>query len=162
MSVYFMPGDKAKRDTSGFMGQQFMAVTAATDRPQAFTRSAYLAHDANVGVIAVSLVLDYGVYSSSGEKRGLGGASASFLPGVALAAGNAVDRATTIQYWGTHSGGFPASALLQQPVRSEIPFAASGTTDFRIVADPSAFERAAAETLAKGLPKLVEVMVEAR
>lgn len=164
MAVYFMPGDAAKRDTSGMFGQQMMAITAQADRPQAFTRSAYLAHDANLGVIAVSLVVDYGVYSSSGETRHAfgGDSAASWRPGVALAAGNAVDRATAIQYWGPKSGGFPAFAFLQQPIRNERPFAAAGSTDFHVVADPAAFEAAADEATDVAAEALVGVMVKGR
>ena len=164
MAVYFMPGDAAKRDTSGMFGQQMMAITASADRPQAYQRSAYLAHDAGLGVIAVSLVVDYGVYSSSGEnRRAFGGkASASWRPGVTIAAGNAVDRATTLQYWGPKSGGFPAFAFLQHPIRSEKDFAATGSTDFDIVADPARFEAAANEATADAAASLVNVMVQGR
>jgi hypothetical protein len=164
MNVYFMPGDAAKRDTSGMFGQQMMAITASADRPQAYTRSPYLARDADVGVIAVSLVVDYGVYSSSGAKTRAFNAdsSASWKPGVAIAAGNAVDRATVLQYWGTKSGGFPAFAFLQQPIRNERPFAAAGSTDFDIVADPAAFETAAAEAAEQANIALVGVMTQGR
>lgn len=164
MSVYFMPGDAAKRDTSGMFGQQMMAITAQADRPQAYQRSPYLAHDADLGVIAVSLVIDYGVYSSSGEKlHAFGGkAATSWRPGVTIAAGNAVDRATALQFWGTKSGGFPTFAFLQKPIRSERPFIASGSTDFDVVADPAAFEAAADEASAAADAALVGLMVRER
>jgi hypothetical protein len=164
LSVFLMPGDGAKRDTSGMFGQQMMAMTASADRPQAYTRSPYLAHDADLGVIAVSLVVDYGVYSSSGEKaHAYGGqASASWRPGVAIAAGNAVDRATALQYWGPKSGGFPAFAFLQQPIRNDRPFAAAGSTDFDIVADPVAFETAADEATGTAAAALVGLMTQGR
>jgi hypothetical protein len=164
MAVYFMPGDAAKRDTSGMFGQQMMAITASADRPQAFQRSAYLARDADLGVIAVSLVVDYGVYSSSGENiHAFGGqAATSWRPGVTIAAGNAVDRATAFQFWGPKSGGFPTFAFLQQPIRSARPFAAAGSTDFDIVADASAFEAAANEATTAADAALVALMVQTR
>jgi hypothetical protein len=109
-------------------------------------------------------VVDYGVYSSSGEKlHAFGGkASTSWRPGVAIAAGDAVDRGTALQYWGPKSGGFPAFALLQQPIRNDRPFAAAGSTDFDIVADPKAFEAAADDATAAAAAALAGVMAQGR
>ncbi len=163
--VRFLPGDAAQRDTSGFMGQQ-MTPFRALDRTVAFGRSAYVAHDADLGVIAVTLVVDYGAYSSSGEKRGMGKAAASFNPGATIAAGDAVDHGSLIEYWGPHSGGFPALAVLQMPVRSERPLGtvegAANSGDYRVVADPALFEAAADEVVGIAVPKLVGVMAAAR
>ena len=170
-SVYFQIADSAKRDTSGTMGEQSM-MFRSLDRPESFTRSPYIAHDGHLGIIAVTLVVDYGVYSSSGRK-GLGkNASVGFKRGVTVAAGPNYDSGTLLLYWGTDSGGFPAGAYLQQPVRSALPFAtvtSLGDDDVvvsdqevTVVADPAKFEAAADEVVAKALPKLVSVMAAAR
>lgn len=39
-----------------------------------------------------------------------------------MAAGSFLDSGTMLEYWGPSSGGFPAGAYLQQPVRSGKPF----------------------------------------
>ena len=172
--LYFLQGDSAKRDTSGTFGgfREFRAL----DRPQAFSRSPYIANAGNIGIIAVTLVVDYGVYSSSGQSRNLGGgASVGYKPGVTIAAGNISDSATLLEYWGPNSGGFPALAFLQQPIRSEKPFAmitgmeaqtekseGAAVRDIKLVADPLKFEAAADEVLAIALPKLVSVMKAAQ
>jgi hypothetical protein len=59
-AVYLLQGDASKRDTSGKMGG-FKSSFRVLDRPQAFTRSPYLAYDGKLGIIAVTLVVDYGV-----------------------------------------------------------------------------------------------------
>ena len=169
--LFFLQGDSAKRDTSGTMGQQLSAFRAL-DRPEAFSRSPYIAHDGHLGIIAVTLVVDYGVYSSSGQK-GLGkNATVGFKPGVTIAAGNFTDSGTMLEYWGPNSGGFPAGAYLQQPIRSALPFATAtgqGSADVvvsdqevTVVADPAKFEAAAAEVVGQAVPKLVSVMAAAR
>ena len=60
------------------------------------------------------------------------------------AAGDAVDHGSLIEYWGPHSGGFPALAVLQMPVRSERPLGTvegePNSGDYRLVADPALFE----------------------
>ena len=164
-SVFFLQGDTAKRDTSGFMGQQ-MTPFRLLDRPQAFTRSPYIANHGDIGIIAVTLVVDYGVYSSSGQGRSWGNASASFLPGVAIAAGNVIDHGSLVQYWGPHSGGFPAVAILQIPARAEQEFSktegAEGSGDYTVVADPLKFEAAANEALKLAVPEFVSVMAAGR
>lgn len=161
MSVRFLQGDAAKRDTSGMLGQQ-MSAFRGLDRPQAFTRSPYIARDGKLGIIAVTLVVDYGAYSSSGEKRGMGKASASFNPGATIVAGNVVDSGTMIEYWSPDSGGFPAAAYLQRPVRSDkVLGEIRGTEDsgdYTVVADPAKFEAAADEVVNIAVPKLVGVM----
>ena len=164
MAIHFLPGDRQKRDSSGMFGQQALMIGTGLDKSQAFGRSPYLARDANIGIIAVNLVVDYGVYSSSGERMHAfgGGASTGFLPGVALAAGNAVDRGTVVHYWGPKSGGFPAYAFLQVPVRSDRDFRGSGSSDFNIVADPARFEAAANDAIDQGVPKLAAVMAQGR
>ena len=158
-SVMFLPGDASKRDTtSNAFGTQ-TAIFALAAGTQAFKRSPYIAHDGNIGIIAVNIVVDYGVYSDTHGR-------ASFQPNVTIGAGNVIDRATQIEYWGTHSGGFPAYAFLQQPIlRADREFLASQNGDDRaidVVADPAKFEFAAAEVMGVAVPKLVAVMASGR
>jgi hypothetical protein len=162
-SLRFLQGDAAKRDTSGMLGQQLSAFRVL-DMPQAFTRSPYLAHDGDIGVIAVTLVVDYGVYSSSGEKKGFGAAKTSFRPGATIAAGNINDHGSMVAYWGPHSGGFPAYAFLQQPVYSARAFGSAdgGEGDVTVSADPAQFEAAANDVVAEAVPKFVSVMAAAK
>ncbi len=161
MSVHFLQGDTAKRDTSGMFGQP-MTAFRGLDRPQAFGRSPYIAHDGKLGIIAVTLVVDYGAYSSSGEKHGMGKASASFNPGATIEAGNINDSGTLVEYWSPDSGGFPAVAFLQRPVRSAKELGViQGTEDsgdYTLAADPAKFEAAANEVVDIAVPKLVGVM----
>ena len=173
-ALYFLQGDTAKRFTGGFFGER--TAFRVLDRPQAFTRSPYLAYDGKIGIIAVTLVVDYGVYSSSGRSNNKVGKSASvgFKPGVTMAAGNFSDSGTMLEYWGPSSGGFPAGAYLQQPIRSEQSFGTVNGLDpavkaegvaiveCKIVADPAKFEAAAAEVIGLAVPKLVSVMAAAR
>ena len=120
MAVLPMPGDKAQRATNGFMGQQMLAFRTL-DRTQAYQRSAYVAHDANVTAIAVTMVIDYGVYSSSGNRKGFGKkVSTGFEEGATVAAGTALDNATVVRVWSPNSGGFPTQMTLQQPVISDV------------------------------------------
>jgi hypothetical protein len=171
MALRFLPGDTAKRDTSGAMGG--FTAFRVLDRTQAFLRSPYIAHDAGIGIIAVTLVLDYGVYSTSGYSGKLyGGAQVGFKPGVAAGAGNHMDSGSLIEYWGPNSGGFPAQAFLQKPVLSELPFATrdedqdaadpAASLVVRLTADPVKFEAAASEVLAIAVPKLVGVIAAAK
>ena len=173
-SLRFLQGDTAKRFTGGFFGEQ--PAFRMLDRPQPFTRSPYIAHDGKIGIIAVTLVVDYGVYSSSGRSNKVGkGASVGFKEGVAMAAGSFLDSGTMLEYWGPSSGGFPAGAYLQQPIRSDKPFGnvqrlaqpegkqvGIGVQEISIVADPKKFEAAANEVIGIAIPKLVSVMAAAR
>jgi hypothetical protein len=164
-SVKFLVADGAKRDTSGRFGQMAPSFRGF-DRPQAFTRSPYVAHDADTPVIAVTLVVDYGVYTTSGETGKVkGGATTGFNPGVAVAAGTLFDTGTILEYWGTNSGGFPTVAALHVPVQSDKPFAqvsseaAKGVDqDITVRADPVAYEAAAKEVVATATAKLVGAM----
>jgi hypothetical protein len=163
-SLRFLQGDGAKRDTSGMFGQQGAAFRVL-DRPQAFARSPYIAHDGDLGVIAVTLVVDYGVYSSSGESNHRRDAQTGFKMGVTVAAGDVVDHGSLLEYWGPKSGGFPAVAILQQPIRSDRAFGVmneGGAVDAAVVADPARFEAAAGEVIDIAVPKLVSVMAAAR
>ncbi len=164
-SLYWWQGDKMKRNETGAFDYSTSVLKMITDKPQAFARTAYVAYAAHVGAIAVTLVVDYGVYSTSGVSRKsfAGKAAASFLPGVSVAAGIGVDRATTLNYWKPNSGGFGALAVLQIPVRSEAPFivdrGSEGAVDAAIVADPVKFEAAANDVINQALPKFISVMV---
>ena len=164
-SLRFLQGDTAKRDTSGFLGQQ-LTVYRGFDRPIAFDRSPYIARDGKVGVLAVTLVVDYGAYSSSGQQRSFGKAKASFSPGVTIAGGDAIDHGTLLEYWGPRSGGFPAVAFLQRPIRSDQAFGAvegvENSGEYTLRADPAKFEVAADEAAGRAVAKLVEVMVAAK
>ncbi len=171
MKLHFMPGDTAKRDTSGAMGG--FAAFRVLDRTQALLRAPYVAHDAHIGLIAVTLVVDYGVFSTSGYSGKLyGGSQVGFKPGVTVGAGNNLDSGTLLAYWGTDSGGFPAWAYLQRPVLSSLPFATrdedkdaadpTASLVVKLTADPAKFEAGANEVLAIAMPKLVGVMAAAR
>ncbi len=174
-SLFFLQGDTAKRDTSGKFGVTTTAFRAL-DKPQAHSRSPYLAYDAKIGVLAVTIVVDYGVYSSSGRTGKLGGsASTGYKPGVTIATGNNLDSATVIKYWGANSGGFPGAAFLLKPVQSEREFATFtgmeareeksegvAVRDIKVTADPAKFAVAAEEVLAIAISKLVNAMVAER
>lgn len=169
--LYWLQGDTDKRDTSGRFGS-FGASMRVFDTPVAFKRSPYIAHDGKLGIIAVTLVVDYGLDSSNGERK-YGKASVGFEPGVNVAAGNAVDHGSLLAFWGPNSGGFPAYAFIQQPIVSGREFATGSAIgeglskkdmkdihaqDVRFVADPAKFEAAADEVVAKAVPALVAAM----
>ncbi len=120
MSVHLMPGDTAaKRATSGMFGQANLIMSLGAT--QAYKRSAYVARDANTHVLAVSMVVDYAVYSSSGDRKGFGKrVSQGYEKGATVAAGTLVNPATIVRVWNTHSGGFPTLLTLQQPVISDV------------------------------------------
>jgi hypothetical protein len=162
--VYFLQGDASKRDTSGKKGELFLPFRAF-DRPQAMTRSPYLAHDANLGIIAVTLVIDYGVYSTTGETKKLHGqVQVSFDQGVAVQSGTLLDTATLAEYWGPKSGGFAAIAALAVPVISDLPFGevTGGNGEVVVKADAAKFELAALEAARIGDAKLVGAIAAAR
>ena len=163
-SVYFLQGDTAKRDISGKKGQ-LLSPFRALDRPQALTRSPYLAHDGNLGIIAVTLVIDYGVYSTTGETKKLKvEPKVDFLPGVTAQAGSFADTATLVEYWGPKSGGFAAIAVLAVPVRSDQPFAevTGGNGEVVVKADAAKFEQAAMEVARSANAKLVAAITAQR
>ena len=163
-SVYFLQGDTAKRDVSGKKAQ-LLSPFRALDRPQAFTRSPYLAHEANLGIIAVTLVIDYGVYSTTGETKKLKVLpKVDFLQGVTAQAGSFADTATLAEYWGPNSGGFAAIAVLAAPVRSDQPFAevTGGNGEVVIQADAAKFEQAAIEVARNADARLVAAMAAER
>lgn len=163
-SVYFLQGDTAKRDVSGKKGQ-LLSPFRALDRPQAFTRSPYLAYDAKLGVIAVTLVIDYGVYSTTGETKKLKvKPKVDFLPGVTAQAGSFADTGTLVEYWGPKSGGFAAIAVMAAPVRSDQTFAevTGGDGEVVVKADAGKFEQAALEVAQSASVKLVAALAAER
>jgi hypothetical protein len=163
-SVYFLQGDAAKRDVSGKKAQLFLPFRAL-DRPQAMTRSPYLAFDGHLGIIAVTLVIDYGVYSTTGETRKRKEeVKVDFEKGVAAQSGSFIDTATILEYWGPKSGGFAGIAVLAVPVRSDQPFGelTGGEGDVVVKADPAKFEQAALEVAHNADAKLVSAMTAQR
>lgn len=174
-ALFFLQGDSAKRDTSGQFGAQAISFRAP-DKPQAHSRSPYLAYEGKLGILAVTIVVDYGVYSSSGLSGTQGaGASVAYKPGVTIAAGNGLDSATVIKIWGPNSGGFPGGAFLLKPIRSESAFATitgmeahtekavgAAVRDVKLIADPVKFAVAAEAVLFIAIPKLVNAMVAER
>jgi len=163
-SVYFLQGDTAKRDISGKKGQ-LLSPFRVLDRPQALTRSPYLAYDAKLGVIAVTLVIDYGVYSTTGETKKLKVLpKVEFTQGVTAQSGAFADTATLVEYWGPKSGGFAGIAVLAAPVRSDQPFGelTGGNGQVVVKADAAKFEQAALEVARTADAKLVAAMVGER
>ena len=161
-AVHFLQGDKSRRDTSGLKGQASQTFRGL-DRPQAFARSPYLAHDGNVGIIAVTLVIDYGVYSTTGTSISRKGSSVGFEAGVSAQSGTLGDTATILEYWSPRSGGFPAMAALAVPVISQEKFAeVVNGASVVVKADAVRFEKAALEVVEKTTRKLVEAVAAQR
>jgi hypothetical protein len=161
--LYFLPLDKASRDTGSFKGETAQ-MFRGFDRPQAYGRSPYLAHDANLGIVAVTLVIDYGVYSTTGKSsRVREGAAVGFEAGVSAQSGTLGDTGTLVYFWGPKSGGFPGVLALAVPVVSEQEFAeVSKGSSVVVKADPARFEKAALEVSKRTAAKLVEAMTAAR
>ena len=164
MAVYPMSGDTKKRQSGGMFHQlNLVANMAATS--QAYKRSAYVARDANTYVLAVSIVVDYAVYSTSGDRRGLGKrVSAGFEKGAAVAAGTLIDPATTVRVWNTHSGGFPTLLTLQQPVISDADIGpdTGAPGDWTITTTPKLFIPPALDVVRRANGALVATLVAGR
>ena len=169
LSLYWLVGDQAKRDTSSNWDKEMLAFRTL-DRTQAYQRSPYLAHDGRIGIIAVTLVVDYGTYKNTGDTKKFNAKmEVSYTPGVTAQGGTHMDSATLAEYWGPDSGGFPAIAFLAAPLTSDIPFAdigdnsaGNGDSEPTVHADPAAFEQAAAEVTKAANAKLVAAMAGAR
>ena len=164
MTVRLMPGDTAKRATSGMFGQQMVAFRAL-DRTQAYTRSPYVARDANVTALAVTIVVDYGVYSTSGNRKGFGKkVSTGFEEGATVAAGTAMDTATVVRVWSPKSGGFPTQMTLQQPVISDADIgpAVGDAGDYTINSTAAAFVPAAIDVVERANGAIVTALVAGR
>ena len=161
-ALHFLQGDKSRRDTSGLKGETSQ-VFRVLDRPQAYSRSPYVARDANLGVIAVTLVIDYGVYSTTGRAVSRKGSSVGFEAGVSAQSGTLGDTGTILEYWSPKSGGFPAMAALAVPVVSEEKFAEVVEGASVVVkADAVRFEKAALAVVEKTTRKLVEAVAAQR
>ena len=164
MVVYPMSGDTKKRESSGMFHQLNLLVNMAASS-QAYKRSAYVARDANTYVLAVSMVVDYGVYSTSGDRRGYGKrVSAGFEKGAAIAAGTLINPATTIRVWNTHSGGFPTLLTLQQPVISDADIGpdAGVPGDWTITTTPALFTPPALDVIKRANGALVSTLAAGR
>ncbi len=164
LAVYPMNGDARKRETSG-MFHQLNQIASLANTSQAYKRSAYVARDADTYVLAVSMVVDYAVYSTSGDRRGFGKrVSAGFEEGAAVAAGTLIDPATTVRVWNTHSGGFPTLLTLQQPVISDADIgpATGSPGDWTITTTPDVFTPAATDVIERANGALVATLVAGR
>ncbi|MDB6095186.1 MAG: hypothetical protein JWM32_2748 [Verrucomicrobia bacterium] len=163
-ALRFLQGDAAKRDVSSKSAELFMPFRA-WDRPQALTRSPYLAYDGKLGILAVTMVVDYGVYSTTGATRKLKEeVKVEFDKGVTAQSGTLYDTATLVEYWGPKSGGFPAIAALAVPVTSEKPFGELTGDDgvYTVKTDPVKFEQAALEVVHGVDAKLVAAIAAGR
>ena len=164
--VYPMSGDTNKRKSGGGgMFGQFNQMVSMAATSQAYKRSAYVARDANTYVLAVSMVVDYAVYSTSGNRRGFGKrVSAGFEEGATVAAGTIGDPATTVQVWNTHSGGFPTLLTLQQPVISDADIGpeTGSAGDWTVTTTPSLFTPAAIDVVKRANGAMVAVLADGR
>ena len=160
MSVYPMSGDTKQRQASGMFRQLNLVVNMAATS-QAYKRSAYVARDANTYVLAVSLVVDYAVYSTSGDRRGFGKrVSAGFEKGATVAAGTLIDPATTVRVWNTHSGGFPTLLTLQQPVIADADIGPDTGVpgDWTVTTTPKLFTPPATDVIQRANGALVAIL----
>lgn len=165
MVVYPMSGDTKKRENSGGMFHQMNLLVNMAASSQAYKRSAYVARDANTYVLAVSIVVDYAVYSTSGDRRGFGKrVSAGYEKGAAVAAGTLIDPATTVRVWNTHSGGFPTLLTLQQPVISDADIGpdAGSPGDWTITTTPKLFIPPALDVIKRANGGFVATLVAGR
>jgi hypothetical protein len=159
-SLYFLRSDKAKLMGQSKMGQ-LSGAFAGLDSPQAFARSPYLAATANIGIIAVTEVIDYGTFTNTGNTKKFNAEmKVGFTPGVTVQGGSFYETATLLDYWGPKSGGFPAVAVLAAPLMSDVAFAAidnggNGQGEVAVKADPARFEKAAGEATEAANAKLV-------
>ena len=164
LNVYPMNGDEKKRESSGMFRQLNQVVNFASTT-QAYKRSAYVARDANTYVLAVSMVVDYAVYSTSGDRRGFGKkVSAGFEKGATVAAGTMIDPATTVRVWNTQSGGFPTLLTLQQPVISDANIGpdTGSPGEWTISTTPELFTPPAVDVIKRANGALVATLVDGR
>lgn len=158
-NLFFLRSDGAKGDSQGDLSGVAMSFQGF-DSPQAFQRSPYVAHDAKVGILAVTLVVDIGTYSNTGNtKRYNAKMEVGFHPGVTVQSGNFLATASLVEYWGLNSGGFPAVAILAAPLTSDLPFSNidQGGGEVTVTADPTLFAAAAREVTHAANAKLVGV-----
>lgn len=172
--VFFLKGDSEKRNMSSYT-EVVTAAWRTRDTGSGEVGSAKLASAAPFGVLAVTLVVDYGVYTSTGfTTKNRGSAATGFKPSVTIGAGVQADSGSLVKYW---PPAYPIATEihLQRPVRSERPFAVitgmdapvadvkgMAISDIKLAADPAKFAAAAEEVLAIAIPKLVNAMVAER
>ncbi len=131
--------------------------------PQAFQRSPYLAAAGKMGVITLTLVVDYGTFINSGDTTKFNAKmEVGFNLGVTAQSGNFSDTATLLEYWGPDSGGFTALAVVTAPLVSDIEFGkldngGNGEGNVSVKADSVQFEKAAAEVTQAANAKLIEI-----
>jgi hypothetical protein len=164
MSVNMMPGDTASdRVTTSAFSSLKLSFNAL--RSQANSRSAYVARDANTYVLAVSMVVDYAVYSTSGNRIGFGKrVNVGFEKGANVAAGSLMNPATVVRVWNTHSGGFPTLLTLQQPVISDVDIGPdSGSPGYwTVTTTPALFTPPATEVIQRANGAMVALLAEKR
>jgi hypothetical protein len=162
--LFFLRSDTAKGDSQGNLSK-LSASFQGFDSPQAFQRSPYLAHDGKIGVIAVTLVVDYGTYVNTGDtKKFNADMKVGFFPGVTAQSGSFYDTGTLLEYCGPASGGFPAVAALAAPLTSDLSFGKTfegGAGEVTMQADGALFEKAAAEVTQAANAKLVDALTAA-
>jgi hypothetical protein len=165
-NVYWLRSDTSKGDSQGNLNKT-AAAFQGFDMPQAFQRSPYLAAAGKIGVIAVTMVVDYGIHFNTGDTpRFNAKMEVGFNPGVTVQSGSFYDTATLLEFWGPDSGGFPAVAALAAPLMSDLPFATvvdggNGEGEVAVKSDPGAFEKAAAEVTVAANAKLVAAFTDA-
>ena len=165
-NLYFLRNDTAKGDSQGDMTANAQAFQGF-DFPLAFKRSPYIAHDGNLGILAVTLVIDYATFTNTGDTKKFNAEmKVGYTQGVTAQAGSFISPATMLDYWGTNSGGFPAMAALAAPLTSDQPFAITDNSahdqgQVVLNANPVAFEKAAAEVVHAANGKLVATFAAA-
>jgi hypothetical protein len=164
--LFWLRSDTAKGDSQGNLNKT-AAAFQGFDSPQAFQRSPYLAAQGKIGVLAVTLVVDYGTYFNTGDTPKFNAKmEVGFNPGVTVQSGSFYNTATLLEYWGPDSGGFPAVAALAAPLMSDLPFGAldnggNGAGEVSVKADSAKFEQAAVEVTRSANAKLVSAFVNA-
>lgn len=81
-----------------------------------------------------------------------------------MAAGTAMDNATVVRVWNTHSGGFPTQLTLQQPVISDADIGPANSTpgDFVIQSSPALFTPPAIDVIERANGAIVSALVDRR
>jgi hypothetical protein len=165
-SLFFLRNDASKGDSQGDMTANAQAFQGF-DSPLAFKRSPYIAHDGNLGILAVTLVVDYATFTNTGDTKKFNAEmKVGYTPGVTAQAGSFISPATMLDYWGTNSGGFPAVAVLAAPLSSNQAFAITDNSahdqgQVVLNADPARFESAAREVTHAANGRLVATFAAA-
>ena len=156
--LFFLRSDTANGDSQGNLSK-LSASFRGFQSPQAFQRSPYIAHNGKIGVIAVTLVVDCGIYVNAGDTKKFNAAmEVCCFPSVTVQSGNFYDTGILLEYWGPASGSFPAVAALVAPLTSDLPFGKTfngGLGEVTMQADGQLFATAAAEVAQAAYAKLV-------